>query len=50
MKFCTKTKGLTEEENSQFAKNLKKFTKNEMKKLQSEESEQEPQMEESSEE
>lgn len=46
MKFCTKTKGLTEEENSQFAKNLKKFTKNEMKKLQSEEPEEKPQQDE----
>jgi len=25
MKFCTKTKGLTEEQNTQYAKDLKEF-------------------------
>jgi len=38
LKFCTKTKGLSKEENKQFAKDLQKFSKNEMKKFREEES------------
>ena len=36
MKFCTKTKGFSEEQNRQFAKDLKDFTKNEAKKFRDE--------------
>ena len=38
MKFCAKTKGLTEEQNKEFAKDLKKFTKQEAEKFKDEES------------
>jgi len=41
LRFCARTKGLSEDENKQFAKSLKEFTKNEMKKFQDEESEDE---------
>ena len=37
MKFCAKTKGLTEEQNKEFAKDLKKFTKQEAEKFKDEE-------------
>ena len=37
MKFCAKTKGLTEEQNKEFAKDLKKFTKREAEKFKDEE-------------
>ena len=37
MKFCAKTKGLSEDENKQFAKDLKKFTKQETEKFKDEE-------------
>ncbi|MEX0855184.1 MAG: hypothetical protein WD018_05415 [Nitrosopumilaceae archaeon] len=33
MKFCTKTKGLTEEQNKQYAKDLKEFSKTEAEKF-----------------
>ena len=33
MKFCTKTKGLDEDQNKEFAKDLKTFTKNEAEKF-----------------
>lgn len=38
MRFCAKTKGLTKEQNKEFAKDLKKFTKTEADKFQNEES------------
>jgi len=34
LKFCTKTRGLTEEQNKQYAKDLKVFSKKEAKKFQ----------------
>jgi len=37
LKFCAKTKGLTEEQNIEFAKDLKKFTKKEAEKFKDEE-------------
>jgi len=37
MKFCAKTKGLTEEQNKEFAKDLKSFTKKEAEKFKDEE-------------
>ena len=36
MKFCAKTKGLTEEQNKEFAKDLKEFTKKEAEKFRKE--------------
>lgn len=36
MKFCTKTKGLDEEQNQEFAKDLKAFTKKEAEKFREE--------------
>ena len=36
MKFCAKTKGLTEEQNKEFAKDLKSFTKKEAEKFKDE--------------
>ena len=33
MRFCTKTKGLNEEQNKEFAKDLKEFTKKETEKF-----------------
>ena len=33
MKFCTKTKGFSEEQNKEFAKDLKTFTKKEAEKF-----------------
>jgi len=36
MKFCTKTKGLDEDQNKQFAKDLKAFTKKESEKFREE--------------
>lgn len=33
MKFCTKTKGFSEEQNKEFAKDLKDFTKKEAEKF-----------------
>jgi len=41
MKFCTKTKGLSEEQNKEFAKDLKAFSKEEAKKFQNEDQESE---------
>jgi len=38
MRFCAKTKGLNEEQNKEFAKDLKEFTKTEAKKFKDEES------------
>ncbi len=37
MKFCTKTKGLTEEQNTQYAKDLKEFAQKEAKKFKNQE-------------
>ena len=37
MKFCTKTKGLSEEQNKQYAKELKEFTQQEAKKFKNQE-------------
>ena len=34
MKFCTRTKGLNEDQNKEFAKDLKEFTQTEAKKFQ----------------
>ena len=36
MKFCNKTKGLSEEQNTQYAKDLIEFNKNEAKKFRKE--------------
>ena len=36
MKFCAKTKGLNEDQNKQFAKDLKDFTKKEAEKFREE--------------
>ncbi len=36
MKFCTKTKGLDEDQNKEFAKDLKAFTKKEAEKFRNE--------------
>lgn len=36
MRFCTKTKGLSEDQNKQFAKDLKDFTKKEAEKFRNE--------------
>jgi len=33
MKFCTKTKGFDEDQNKEFAKDLKEFTQKEAKKF-----------------
>jgi mRNA-degrading endonuclease RelE of RelBE toxin-antitoxin system len=33
LKFCTKTKGFSEEQNKEFAKDLKDFTKKEAEKF-----------------
>ena len=41
MKFCARTKGLSEEQNKEFAKDLKAFTKKEAKKFQNEDQESE---------
>ncbi len=37
MKFCTRTKGLSKEQNKEFAKDLKEFTKQEAEKFQNQE-------------
>ena len=37
MKFCTKTKGLTEEQNKQYAKELKEFAQKEAEKFKNQE-------------
>lgn len=37
MRFCAKTKGLSEDQNKEFAKDLKEFTSKEAKKFQNEE-------------
>ena len=42
MRFCAKTKGLNEEQNKEFAKDLKEFTNKEVKKFQNKELEEEP--------
>ncbi len=42
MRFCAKTKGLNEEQNKEFAKDLKEFTNKEAKKFRNEEHEEEP--------
>lgn len=39
MKFCTKTKGLSEEQNIQYAKDLKEFSKTEAEKFKNQETE-----------
>jgi len=36
MKFCNKTRGLNEEQNTQYAKDLKEFNKNEAEKFRNE--------------
>ena len=43
MKFCTKTKGLSKEQNKEFARDLKAFSKDEAKKFQNEDQESEDQ-------
>jgi len=40
LKFCARTKGLNEEQNKEFAKNLKEFTQKEAEKFRNEESQQ----------
>jgi len=37
MKFCTKTKGFDEDQNKEFAKDLKEFTKQEAEKFRNQE-------------
>jgi len=37
MKFCTRTKNLSEEQNKKFAKDLKEFTQKEAEKFQNKE-------------
>jgi len=37
MKFCTRTKGLTEEQEKQYAKDLKEFSKKEGEKFRNQE-------------
>ena len=37
MRFCAKTKGLTKEQNKEFAKDLKEFTKQEAEKFRNQE-------------
>ncbi len=37
MKFCTRTKGLSKEQNKEFAKDLKEFTKQEAEKFRNQE-------------
>ncbi len=39
MKFCTKTKGFTEEQNTQYAKDLKVFAQKEAEKFKNQEEE-----------
>jgi len=39
MKFCTRTKGLSEDQNKEFAKALKKFTQKEAEKFKPQEEE-----------
>ena len=41
MKFCTRTKGLNEDQNKEYAKDLKEFSKKEAEKFRNEESEDE---------
>ena len=41
MKFCTKVKGLNEDQTKQYAKDLKEFTKKESEKFRNEESNEE---------
>ena len=36
-KFCTRTKGLSEEQNKQYAKDLKEFSKKEAEKFRNQE-------------
>ena len=38
-RFCTRTKGLTEEQNKQYAKDLKEFSKQEAEKFRNQEQE-----------
>ena len=38
-RFCTRTKGLTEEQNKQYAKDLKEFSKQEAEKFRNQEAE-----------
>lgn len=40
-RFCTKTKGLTEEQNKQYAKDLKEFSTKEAEKFRNQELDQE---------
>jgi len=37
MRFCNKTKGLSEEQNSQYAKDLKEFNKSQAEKFRKQE-------------
>ena len=46
MKFCTKTTGLDKDQNKEFAKDLKSFTKKEAEKFRNQESNQEAEEEE----
>ena len=39
MKFCTKTKGFDEDQNKEFAKDLKEFTQKEAEKFKNQEEE-----------
>jgi len=38
MKFCTRTKGLNKDQNKEYAKDLKEFSKKEAEKFRNEES------------
>ena len=42
MRFCAKTRGLNEEQNKEFAKDLKEFTNKEVKKFQNSKPKEEP--------
>jgi len=46
LRFCTRTKNLSEEENTKFAKDLKAFTKKETEKFQRKESQEDQESEE----
>jgi len=42
MKFCSKTKGLTQEQNEEYAKNLKEFTQQQAEKFRNQSKENDP--------
>jgi len=42
MKFCSQTKGFTQEQNEEYAKNLKEFAQKQAKKFRNQSKEHEP--------